>query len=245
MRYQLTAESRLTTYCGSCDPATTRTEPLRGSFDLSVLPGVDYALEAVTGVRWATDSLTLTGTGFIQRLGDDGVAMVLDTRLNGVPILLTSGRRQHVSGGEIRLRLTSPKGIQSGFTIVLVAKPDAAASPDADGDGIADASDNCPAAANATQSDADHDGIGDACDSCPETPIDTAVLGTGCALPQACPCEGPAANEEWSDQRAYVQCVAGTLRQLRLRGEVEKDEIRKLLRDAVRSGCGRRVLAMG
>jgi PKD domain/Thrombospondin type 3 repeat len=35
---------------------------------------------------------------------------------------------------------------------------------DADGDGVPDASDNCPAHANADQADADGDGVGDACD---------------------------------------------------------------------------------
>jgi hypothetical protein len=38
---------------------------------------------------------------------------------------------------------------------------------DIDGDGVADATDNCPTVPNANQADADHDGIGDACDSCP------------------------------------------------------------------------------
>jgi hypothetical protein len=38
-------------------------------------------------------------------------------------------------------------------------------STDADGDGIADASDNCPETANANQADADEDGTGDVCDS--------------------------------------------------------------------------------
>lgn len=37
-------------------------------------------------------------------------------------------------------------------------------APDADGDGVGDAGDNCPEASNAGQSDLDGDGIGDACD---------------------------------------------------------------------------------
>ncbi len=38
---------------------------------------------------------------------------------------------------------------------------------DADGDGVADADDNCPDVANADQADADNDGIGDLCDDTP------------------------------------------------------------------------------
>jgi hypothetical protein len=41
--------------------------------------------------------------------------------------------------------------------------------PDADGDGVADATDNCPQISNAGQADADGDGIGDACDNFPPT----------------------------------------------------------------------------
>ena len=41
----------------------------------------------------------------------------------------------------------------------------APAAPDADGDGVPDARDNCPAAANASQADADGDGVGDACEA--------------------------------------------------------------------------------
>jgi len=243
VRYVLTDESRLTTHCATCEPATTRVQPLRGTFDLSVLPGVEYAVEAVTRVRWQTDTLNISGAGFIQRLGDVGLAMVLEAHMNGVPILLTSGRRQHASAGELRLQLTSPKGT-SGFAVTLVAVPDPAAAPDADADGVADAADNCPAAANSDQADGDGDAAGDACDACPETPVASPVLRNGCALVQTCPCDGPTADEEWSNQRAYMQCVARTLRKLRLRGQVDKNEIRSLLRDAVRSGCGRRILAM-
>jgi hypothetical protein len=43
--------------------------------------------------------------------------------------------------------------------------PDAVVAPgDADGDGVADLLDNCPAVANAAQADCDGDGQGDACD---------------------------------------------------------------------------------
>ena len=48
---------------------------------------------------------------------------------------------------------------------------------DADGDGVADSSDNCPNAANPDQADSDQDGVGDACDT-PAKP----TIGEICAL---------------------------------------------------------------
>lgn len=41
----------------------------------------------------------------------------------------------------------------------------AAPVTDTDGDGVPDASDNCPAVANADQANADGDSLGDACDT--------------------------------------------------------------------------------
>jgi hypothetical protein len=43
--------------------------------------------------------------------------------------------------------------------------------PDADGDGLTDAADNCPAVSNPDQADADKDGVGDACDKLPPATI--------------------------------------------------------------------------
>ena len=42
---------------------------------------------------------------------------------------------------------------------------DSGGSPDGDSDGIADASDNCPAQSNSDQRDSDGDGVGDICDT--------------------------------------------------------------------------------
>ena len=55
------------------------------------------------------------------------------------------------------------------FTVTVVpgSKPPPT-PPDADGDGVADADDNCPDVANAGQEDADEDGLGDACDDTPD-----------------------------------------------------------------------------
>jgi hypothetical protein len=70
--------------------------------------------------------------------------------------------------------------------------------PDQDGDGVPDASDNCPSTPNPSQTDINHDGIGDACqsdsdhdgwpdvsDNCPNTPnpdqLDQNHNGVGAA----------------------------------------------------------------
>ena len=42
--------------------------------------------------------------------------------------------------------------------------PERDGNPDSDGDGVADAEDNCPEVANADQADGDSRGWGDACD---------------------------------------------------------------------------------
>jgi hypothetical protein len=244
VHYVLTAESRLTTVCADCDPVQTTSSPLTGSFEVSLLPGDAYAVAAVTGISWTSGTLTVTGSGFLQRFADERMAVVLDARFNRIPVLLTSGRRQPSTANEIRLRLSSAKGALRAFSVTLVAVPATPGSPDADHDGIADDVDTCPTVANADQLDTDGDGIGDACDTCADTPANSPVLADGCAIEQACPCDGPGVDEEWSSQRAYVQCVARSLKSLRLGGHLDKNEIRLRLQDAVRSACGRRVLAM-
>ncbi len=50
---------------------------------------------------------------------------------------------------------------------VLLANFGNVCEPDADDDGIPDASDNCPTIANPTQADDDADNVGDLCDNCP------------------------------------------------------------------------------
>jgi hypothetical protein len=56
---------------------------------------------------------------------------------------------------------------------------------DADGDGVADANDNCPSIANASQADCDHDGVGDACEVAAGAP-DINLNG----VPDTCECLG-------------------------------------------------------
>jgi len=78
---------------------------------------------------------------------------------------LAAIRFVRIDGGADRFGLMG----LAGFDLDAIAglhSVEAAGLPDADGDGIVDAADACPGAAD-SQADADGDGVGDACDLCP------------------------------------------------------------------------------
>jgi len=81
----------------------------------------------------------------------------------------------------------------SGLTgVVAVAAGDSHSlfivevTADADGDGVPDATDNCPNAPNADQTDADNDGVGDVCDNCPTVPNADQADADGDSAGDAC-----------------------------------------------------------
>jgi hypothetical protein len=63
----------------------------------------------------------------------------------------------HFDGRGAALRSDDLAGLRALYPVTAPA-------PDGDGDGIPDASDNCPSVSNPDQADIDHDGVGDACD---------------------------------------------------------------------------------
>jgi len=85
-------------------------------------------------------------------------------------------------------RLTARTGwatvLMLALTTFMMGCP--AVGPDTDGDGVGDATDNCPAVANANQADGDGDGVGTACDNCPtvanadQADEDTDGIGDAC-----------------------------------------------------------------
>lgn len=239
--YRLGSGSRIVRTCEGCESVA---EAMEGFFAVTSLPmGTDYAVEALTDVHWTSPSFRIRGAGFLQRLGSSRLSLVIDARINGETVLLTTKHRQRTAPPEIRVVLTNPSSVGARFLVQIVAAPLTPDGPDADGDAIADGNDNCRNRPNATQEDADGDGVGDVCDLCPGTLAGTAVLDSGCAAEQLCPCDGPPEGGEWTDQRSYLRCLARNLKQLWRQGKVTRSEVSRTLRGAAASGCGRRIVA--
>ena len=100
--------------------------------------------------------------------------------------LFAGSWRTDVTGEPAVSTLQLRQGAEGPVTFLCVPVSEGARlGGDADADGVL-ANDNCPSAANASQSDADHDGIGDACDNCPalanasQTDADLDGAGDGC-----------------------------------------------------------------
>ncbi len=244
--YVLSAHSSVTSVCNSCGTPPGPAESLSGNFDITLLPvAAGFEVAGVTNIDLSSRSFVIRGEGFLQQLGRDSQVMVLDAQVNGTKVRFTSGRRQHASPPQITIILSSPRTDEQTYLLVISAAPVSNQAPDADGDGVPDASDNCPTVSNSDQSDSDGDGVGDACDKCPGTPAHSVVTQSGCSIEQLCPCDGPKPGEQWNSQREYLRCVVRGTRTLRRQGQISQPESLQIIRRAVRSGCGRTIIALG
>ena len=80
---------------------------------------------------------------------------------------------------------------------------------DSDGDGEADAFDNCPERANPDQADADGDGLGDLCDNCPTVDNPDQLDTDGDLIGDACFCDTCAEDTLcWDHPGVGQQCIA-------------------------------------
>jgi thrombospondin type 3 repeat protein len=83
-------------------------------------------------------------------------------RIGTLLVSATAAGSVTVSGNLYVTAALAAANVTTGNTLATAV----AGGPDGDGDGIPDATDNCPTVANASQADADSDGVGDACDNC-------------------------------------------------------------------------------
>jgi len=84
--------------------------------------------------------------------------------------------------------------------------------------------------------DGDGDGILDASDDCPSTPLGELVGDDGCAV---CPCDAAADGTPWESRLAYMHCVRTEARAQLDAGWLTAAEERWVLRSAHLSTCGR------
>lgn len=146
--------------------------------------GMAYVFDRV-GSGWSLDSRLIgtdgaTGDGLggaVAIAGDMAVAgAILADRFGqpdaGAAYVFSPASGEWIEIEEAKLTGSGPTGGGFGKAVavsgssVLVGSPAYAfeMAQDGDGDGVVDAQDNCPAAANPSQVDGDADGLGDACD---------------------------------------------------------------------------------
>jgi hypothetical protein len=120
--------------------------------------GLRFAAEVTTEGGWETSLLPAILTG-----------------VSGTEASVASSYTPTLGGCHWRLRLRSndplfPRAPWFSPPGNAATEVDLRGVADADGDGVPDASDDCPTVANPSQTDGDLDGVGDACDDCPTIP---------------------------------------------------------------------------
>jgi hypothetical protein len=181
-----------------------------GTSEGVVFVGLDQP--TLNGLGRTAFSSSLAGTGVIAGVSDqaifaevgEGGALTLIAR-TGDTIELAPGDVRTVSdltfmtnaSGPIRSGLEDgrPAGFNDAGQVAFAATFTDGSSgifvtigPDADGDGVNDAFDNCPSVVN-NQNDNDADGLGNECDNCPDAAnadqpdTDGDGIGDACTLP--------------------------------------------------------------
>ena len=136
-------------------------------------------------LRWTASSDTGSGVALYVALVRDASGAIVWSQLVDPNASLAATVGQELPPGQYTAEVVAADGVEpphtskasSSFSVV----GNAASPADSDSDGVADASDNCPFAANANQLDSEGDGAGDACDADDDndTLSDTAEASAG------------------------------------------------------------------
>ncbi|MEI8412686.1 MULTISPECIES: PxKF domain-containing protein [unclassified Kribbella] len=154
------------------DPASTGSADVRvvaNSGDsepgCNIDPGEQFVITFITpaGVTASPAALSFTGCGVAQTVSFTAAAGAVDGTVTATISTNTTGSGTFNNNVRIPIDVTTP---------VVV-------DPDGDNDGVPDASDNCPAAANADQANADGDALGNACDPNSYAPAAAAAPADG------------------------------------------------------------------
>lgn len=166
VRFYLTCDGK-----SHADSGQTVTIPFKASASSAPSGGSVSATDGSIGPApgaWPDDVATGSGNcgspapAPLSSVGSDSTVTIVAPLTPGGPYTYTVAWGQSTLAPSGNNDTSSITGSVSSVTYTLSVS---APVTDTDGDGVADASDNCPTVANADQADADADGTGDACDS--------------------------------------------------------------------------------
>lgn len=86
--------------------------------------------------------------------------------------------------------------------------------------------------------DADGDGVDDVADLCPATPAATPAAPDGCSALQRCPCAGPAPGTPWPNHGAFRDCRQNAIAFLMATGRYDLTTATLFIEGANSSHCG-------
>jgi len=86
--------------------------------------------------------------------------------------------------------------------------------------------------------DTDGDGVADAIDQCPGTPPGAIVDASGCSLAQLVPCDGPLSGGAWKNHGQYVSAVVHAATDFLKARLITRRQWVEIVADAAQSKCG-------
>jgi hypothetical protein len=162
-------------------------------FSFPAVSGVPYTIETVNLLSGCDTSLAIYNAASVQLASNDN-------RAGGDPSSLVNWTAPSTATFFVRVTRAGSNMKYGSYDLKLTPPPDD------DGDGIGNASDNCPAISNANQADIDADTQGDACDICPQDAQNDADADGHCADADNCPSDTNASQFDLDDDGLGDPC---------------------------------------